>query len=230
MDSNPLRHRGSEFRIYRMKQILLAKDSGYPPAVGTWETLQTLAELDEMHSVEQYEDYFARRVGDESHFGEICPQYSLMPPETYRRISSMGFETRLLFFMRDPTDRIASNIQHILRRKNCSVDDLIDSLTPDSLMYQRSDYCLTLDAYHRSGVDIPMKTFIYEELFNEDAVESLCDFLGIERKQADFEKRVNAARGVEITPSQKKCIRKKLEPVYAKLAENLDEKPTSWRW
>jgi hypothetical protein len=230
LDENVFRGAGSEFRILRMKQMLLERNSKYLPDLKKWEKLQTLAELDNLNTTKDYESYFARRIGSETHFGEICPQYSLIPPETYVRISELGYETRFMLFMRDPTERLASNIQHVLRRNKYNVDQLIDNLTEDSLMYQRSDYSLTLSAYRNSGVNIPLKTFVYEDLFNDEAIHSICKFLGIDYMQANFDKRVNAARGVEITSDQKQRIREKLDPLYVKLSGYLDEKPTSWRW
>lgn len=230
LDHNPLIKYGTKFRMYRMKEILLKKNASYPPTLRQWETLQTLAEIDNLETTIDYQEYFARRIGNETHFGEVCPQYSLMPSRTYQRIAALGYETRFLFFMRDPTDRVASNLQHHLRRNRLDVDQLIENLTEDDIRYQRSDYSLTLEAYRKSGVNIPLKTFIYEDMFNENSLREICDFLGIWQGPAKFDKRSNASSGVKITAAQKQRIREKLDPLYVKLADFLDEKPPSWRW
>ncbi|MES0827098.1 sulfotransferase [Ruegeria sp. SCP11] len=230
LDPNQMQKFGSDFRLHRMKKILLKDRTSYPPSVRDWEKLLTLAELDNLNTTEEYLSYFARRIGSETHFGEICPQYSLMPARTYQRIAELGFDTRLMFFMRDPTERAASNIQHLLRRRSFDVDQFIEQLSPESREYQRSDYTMTLEAYRQSGVKIPLKTFFYEDLFNDNSIHEICEFMNLEFRQANFEKRVNEAKAYKVTQEQKQRIRERLDPIYLKLADYLSDKPAAWQW
>lgn len=228
---NPLSSIGPDFRMRRMRKILLDDNRVYPPTKKKYETLQTLAELDALKSEDDYLSFFARRIGNQSHFGEICPQYSLIPIEIYQRIAKMGFDTRLMFFMRDPTDRLASHLQHLLRRSEFNIDQKIATLTRDDLWCMRSNYVPTLENIRKAETELPLETFVYEELFTNESVRKLCNFLGIAYRLADFGKRVNVARGQEITAKQKNLIREKLDPIYRELADYLgDDKPAAWRW
>jgi hypothetical protein len=136
-----------------------------------------------------------------------------------------------MFFMRDPTNRLASHIQHLLRRSEINIDEFISGLTINSPLYMRSNYMLTLENFRKAETALPFETFVYEELFTSETVGKLCDFLGINHRPADFETRVNIARGQGISVEQKDNIREKLEPLYRELADYLgDEKPAAWRW
>ncbi len=231
LDRNPLSSYGERFRQARMREILLKKNWDYPPRPENYETLKALAELGTIKTEDDYLSFFARRIGDQTHFGEICPQYSLVPPKTYRRMESMGLDTRLMFFMRDPTDRLASNIQHSLRNNSFDIDDAIEKLTAKENWYQRSDYIVTIENFRKSGTSLKFQTFVYEDLFTNESVMQLCNFLGIEFMKPDFKKQVNVARGPKISSGQKARIREKLDPLYRQLADFFgDEKPAKWRW
>ncbi len=231
LDQNPLSRMGRDFRMLRMRSILLESASSYPPTRKKYETLQTLAELDGLETTNDYLCYFARRIGRQSHFGEICPQYSLLPSRTYQRIAELGFETKLMFFMRDPTNRLASNIQHALRRNDFNIDQKINEISSDSLWYMRSDYMATLENFRKAKTLLPIETFVFEELFTTKAIARLCNFLGISYRTANFEKTVNSSRGAKITAEQKARIREKLDPLYNELSDYLgDEKPSAWLW
>ncbi len=231
LDDNPLSAFGDSFRHRRMRQILLEKNWEYPPSRENYETLKTLAELGALETESDYLGYFARRIGKQTHFGEICPQYALIEPQTYRRIADMGFDTRLMFFMRDPTDRLASNIQHNLRRTTFDIDEVIETIKPDDNWFRRSDYKVTLENLRKADTGMPIQTFVYEDLFTEKTVRRLCEYLGISYRAPDFDKQVNVARGPKITRDQKDHIREKLEPLYAELSDYFGEdRPPQWRW
>lgn len=220
-----------EYWRERTRNILLEKAWAYPPSREQYETLQAIAELEIAREEGDYLDFFARRIGSQKVFGEICPQYAFLSPQMFRRITQMGFDTRFLFFMRDPASRMVSNIQHLLRRSDFDVDAFIQGLHPGVSEYARSNYLITLRNHQEAGTNAPLKVFIYEELFNERAVSELCAFLGIANRKADFSRRVNAARGADLSEDQKSRIREKLDPVYRELEGYFGAaKPASWKW
>lgn len=231
LDPNPLSTFGERFRQSRMRAILLEKDWDYPPNQKSYETLKALAELGALKTQADYCSYFARRIADQTHFGEVCPQYSLIPPQTYRRIEDMGFDTRLMFFMRDPTDRLASNIQHNLRKNSFDIDEAIAGIDPKQNWYKRSNYKTTLENFRKAGTSMRLESYVYEDLFSEGTVRRLCNFLEVNYRTPNFNKQVNVARGPKISTDQKARIRVKLDPLYRDLADYFGaDKPTKWRW
>lgn len=228
---NPLRGMGDRLRQERMQTILLDKNWEYPPSERNYETLKTLAELGRLESTDDYLRYFARRVEEQEVFGEICPQYLTLPAQTYQMIGGLGVHVTLLLFLRDPTDRMASNIQHNLRRQDDAIDRFIDEIEPDNLLWKRGDYLAPFRNLEASGTDLPLEVFIYEDLFNEASVARLCNVLGITERSADFDLRANPSRGPRVSEQQKLRIREKLQPVYDELANFFgDAKPSAWRW
>lgn len=218
--------------LERMTTIIRNKAWSHPPRRKPYDQVRALAELVGLETETDYLNFFARRIHDERVFGEICPQYAFLPPSMYQRIEAMGFKTKFLLFMRDPTDRLASNIQHLLRRQNFDVDGFIDELGVNTTPYRRSNYLETIQRYSESRVDAPLRTFVFEEMFCDESVACLCNYLGVSVVKADFSQIANPSRaGTRLTAAQKERIREKLEPVYRGLAEHFGtERPVGWKW
>jgi len=216
----------------RMYQEILLKEQRAPQLrKSQFEKLKAIAELDRMRSTDDYLSYFDARIANEQIFGEICPQYWGLSSSAYRRIVDMGIETKFLFFMRDPTERLASHFQHRMRSREFDVDEATKELCPGKSAFDRSNYMHTLRNFESSGVKQPLALFIYEDMFTTASIARLCDFLEIKRMPADFDRQVNVSLGMKVTADQKLRIREKLDPVYRELAVHFgDKKPVSWKW
>lgn len=224
---------GQGLRFFKMKQVLLQNGWRGLFRLQRYKKMRDLIILGHLNgNTDAYLQYFASRIGEEKLFGEICTSYACLPPEGYQRIAELGYDLRMFFIMRDPTDRAISHIQHHRRRhSNLNVDDEIERMRIGYNLYDRSNYTETIRSVSKGAPNTPFETFIYEDLFTEKTMMSFCDFLGIKYIDPDFSKEVNVARTPGVNEKQAIRIREKLEPVYRDLEKFFGNgKPKSWKW
>lgn len=228
---NPFKGQRDRFRLYRMESLLLDKRPG-----GMFRhehRLRALAQLGRINSVEDYLAYFAERIGEETHFGEISPSYSHLPPEALRDIAGITSDVRFLFLMRDPAARAASHIRHLRRRVRAHVPvaDLVAQVTPDDAVYMRSDYGHTLDTLDRAGLRDRARLLYFETLFRPETMRGLCDWLDLEFREPEADRKRNVGVGEGLTPEQMHDLRDRLDPIYVDLrARGLGTEMAGWWW
>jgi hypothetical protein len=158
--------------------------------------------------------------------GEISTSYMRIPKDTLTMVQSRfldkGVRTVGVLVLRDPVDRLVSELKF---RKRLSAENkytkTIDQSLDDMLLVSsdQSDGKLyghaleTLTAVFREG---DFFVCLYEELFQQQTLDLLCDQLGIFRRSAEFEKLVNA------TPSKERISRESLETVRGNMAESYE--------
>jgi len=230
----PDTHLGSKFRHKRIKEILTKKTlhSTLSPYKKT--KLLDLTELDNLNkNTDAYLQYFGKRIQSEQVFGEISPSYARLPPQGYEIMSNLNNDTRIFFLMRDPVSRTISHFQHILRvNPTLNINEEINNLSPGNSYYERSNYMSTINAVKIGAPNTPFKTFVFEELFTEKAMRTLCSFLNIEYITPNFDKKSNASHNLfELDIDQKNKIREKLNPIYEEMGSYFGpNKSSKWKW
>jgi hypothetical protein len=142
-------------------------------------------------------------------------------------------DVRFLFLMRDPADRAASHLRHARRRvhKDLDVDQLLDRVNQDHSIYIRSDYRYTLQTLRSLGLAEKSMFLIYEDLFSQDSVDKLCQWLGIPGCKAVLDKRLNPGVGDSLGDRQMSILRQRLAPIYDGLRDDPATAGASrWRW
>lgn len=230
---------GDSYRLMRMERAVLSF-GGDPRRVdrtdaarGRFDRLYALAQLGHIASNEQYLTYFEGRIGDQMHFGEISPSYAHLPPQAYQSMAGLTRDVRFLFLMRDPTERAASHLRHARRRidKDEELNSLVKRVTPDSAFFIRSDYRYTLDTLRALGLEDKTRFLVYENLFCQETVDELCDWLGIGRCPAILDKRLNPGVGAALNAAQMDLLRDRLAPIYDGLRHDPAlQSAASWRW
>ena len=230
---------GETYRLWRMEKIVLSFGQTPPRLDQTdadrerFDRLRALAQLGRIASVQDYLSFFTERISDQLHFGEISPSYAHLPPEAYACMAELTEDVRFLFLMRDPTDRAASHLRHARRRveKDLDLDQLLDRVDAENPIYIRSDYSYTLKALRSLGLVEQSRFLIYEDLFTQDCMDGLCDWLGLERHEAVLDKRLNPGVGDSLSERQMGVLRERLSPIYDELRrEPVTAGASSWRW
>jgi hypothetical protein len=230
---------GNTYRIWRMEKIVLSFGVNPPRLDQTdaererFDRLRALAQLGRIASVDDYLNFFAERIGDQLHFGEISPSYAHLPPAAYAQMASLTHDVRFIFLMRDPTDRAASHLRHARRRvdKDVDLDHLLERVDPFNPIYIRSDYRYTLKTLRDLGLAERCCFLIYEDLFNQDRMDGLCDWLGLPRHEAVIDKRLNPGVGDALSEDQLSMLRDRLAPIYEDLrSDPAVASAASWRW
>ena len=230
---------GASYRLWRMEKIVLAYGACPPRLDGSefekqrFDRLRALAQLGRIESTRDYLGFFEERIGAQLHFGEISPAYSHLPPEAYECMAKLTDDVRFLFLMRDPADRAASHLRHARRRvhKDLDVDQLLDRVNQDHSIYIRSDYRYTLQTLRSLGLAEKSMFLIYEDLFSQDSVDKLCQWLGIPGCKAVLDKRLNPGVGDSLGDRQMSILRQRLAPIYDGLRDDPATAGASrWRW
>ncbi len=167
-----------------------------------------------------YLAYFKRYTRDQHKVvGEITPSYSLIPDAGFEFIRNFlvqaGLRPRVIFILRDPVDRLFSQLRFNQRRGAANVADAYASALSRPGITMRTRYDLTIGNLSRAFKEDELLYLLYEELFRDETVEEVCRFLGIEARPADLSTRVNAAPDVgPIDPEFAQAARAYLAPVY----------------
>src|SRR5690242_16034834 len=168
--------------------------------------------------LEGYRNFFRDRVPEETHvFGEISPSYSLLGGDEFRVLQKLFKRSRIVFVMRDPIERLYSQMRMSrnkrLRRGKDQFDILDTILKPG--YGDRSRYERTIRNLESVFSSKEILYLFYETLFCSRAIHSLCTFLGLPYVQPDFAKIVNPGGAREqILPDIDSRIREAFDETY----------------
>lgn len=199
--------------------------------------LQDVRSLLEDGSDSAYQTYMTERADGRSVMADITPAYGLLSLERLLQMQSMG-NARFIYLMRDPVARLWSNIRmNAVRMVKKSGEDLV--ATCNSLMQKvlggkfpalqaRCDYASTLK--NIANLD-PKRVLIafYEELFTNDTVTRVCDFLEIAVMPAKFGQRINEGLAVAMSEADRASAAQYLKPQYAAVQAHMGRLPNAWK-
>lgn len=180
-----------------------------------WRKNVNIRRLEFIEHPERYFDYFAKILSQDgvSYTGDITPSYSGLKPETLEYIrdefSKRNIEVYPIFLMRDPVQRLRSSMKMRFRKKDKTVRPRQEVAAMRKRCGEkgdriRSDYRATienLDAVFGQRVYYGL----YEDLFRDQSVFAVCDYLGMKRKPGVYNIRKNAS------PSENKISKKVMQ-------------------
>ena len=158
--------------------------------------------------------------------GELCPDYALLRPETFAKMAGLAPNVRFVFLLRDPVSRFVSGVRHALRKavgeRGVTAETLsgaIRDATADanSRPAALSRYDETIRALEQSVPSDRVLFVFFEELFDQDKIKEICDFLGIPFVRAKTSRKANKARDrvASVSAVDRAAIAHLLSPVYA---------------
>ena len=167
---------------------------------------------------------------------DFTPAYGLLSRERLLDIQNFA-NTRYIFVMRDPVARLWSNIRMDARRAVRQGGDfaetsheMLESVLAGGkpAIRARGDYKGMLDRF--SGLDAK-RVFVsfYEELFTNETMTRICDFLEIAARPLAFDKRVNEGRALALVEADRERAANYLKPQYAAVQAHMGRLPESWK-
>ncbi len=167
--------------------------------------------------------------------GEITPSYSLIPQSGFQFIRDFlvraDLKPKVVFVMRDPVERMYSQLRFNERRGVTRVKDAYAAALTSPGITFRTRYDLTVANLSAQFEPDELLFLFFEELFQDRSVENLCRFLGIDARPADFSARVNAAPDVgEIDPNFRLAAREQLDVVYEFCADRFGREKLQTLW
>ena len=181
-----------------------------------------------------YVDYLTRTAGGARVVGDITPAYATLSAASFARMAALAPLTRFVFLLRDPLDRLWSNIRMAAARKGgdlaATAADLLDRALAggDRTMTERCDYAGTLARLDAAVDPARVFTTFYETLFQPGTLARLCGFLGISERAADTGTRVHAGKELNMTEAQRARALAWLAPQYDAVARAMGPLPARW--
>lgn len=175
--------------------------------------------------------------------GDITPSYALLPVERLTEMASLTPNVKFTLLLRDPVDRLWSNLRQAARLKaEKDVDEPSHELIERHLerlfdrhlgglekgIMQRSDYRGILSRVSKAFPREQIFVEFYERLFCDDTVARLCAFLGISNHKADFSRNTNVADKMSMTPAQRAKARRELADQYDAVEDFMGALPERW--
>jgi hypothetical protein len=136
----------------------------------------------------EYKNYLLKNFSGQKAVGDLTPSYSTLNKRAFTEISSLTTCVKFIFIMRDPVERLWSAIRMQASQISLSRNDLnhncqkiLNELRekPDHFMLTRSDYKSTITALDNSIKSENILYIFFENMFNNQVLKELCDFLGI---------------------------------------------------
>lgn len=185
-----------------------------------------------------YLAYLSRGRTGQRLVGDVTPAYATLSVETLCKMAALAPVTRFVYILRDPLERLWSNIRMAAKRAAAAGGDLADhahALTEKVLsgdhagVEARADYAGSIT---RIDAAVPPSSRLYlffETLFLPETVATLCRFLGIAPVGAKPQVVHRGARLV-LDPAHRARARALLQPQYEFVTSFFgDQTPESWR-
>jgi sulfotransferase family protein len=193
---------------------------------GTVKILKTYSQtIDEKSDHSLYVETLMNGWNGEKLVCDITPSYAVLERQHFQEMDELG-DSRFLFILRDPVDRLWSQIRMIIRKRPNGSELSNDRFEAECIdlaeMYlqgqnlekeSRSNYqktILELDA----AVPTNRRLYLfYEDIFKEETLNKLCSFLNIQ-PVASLGKKLNPGRGVSLRQSLREKLYMNLEIQY----------------
>jgi len=192
----------------------------------------------------RYQQYFDSILrGHHRAFGEITPSYSMLPAEGFLAIQRLYPDAKFIFLIRDPVERYLSHIRFIRKLrslqgkepdKNFDADSEALAKLSNPGFLKRADYQGTIETLLSTTGENNLCVLFYENLFHQTQshleLRRLCDFLSIELKPAEIDKKINATEEIPFDQEVVNRIRAYFSPTYDYIHQRYEDRvPTSWR-
>lgn len=188
--------------------------------------------------LDAYRGYLKGGLGaDHKIVADVTPAYSLLSAERLRKMSKVFPDTRFVYMLRDPIERLWSHVRMIAGRRD--KNGLVTKERAGKILARaieggeveivnRGDYRAAMDKLKEGVAPEKYMVCFYEEVFDGDALPQICQFLGIDTIDGARERRVHAGQPLEMTDEQRAEAYAFLQPQYEHIAYRMGRTPTSW--
>ncbi len=192
-------------------------------------------------SVHAYVGRLMRGYRGQSLAGELTPDYALLGTDAFAQMARLHRDTRFVFILRDPVERLWSAARHFARvwghRRSGGAISAAEVFAaalsdPSGRHVRRSRYDLTIERLERAVPQSRIHYAFYETIREPAELTRLAAFLDLDGMTWDIEGRVNAADGSDDRPDGPSLIAADaaLAPVYDYVTMKFGNAvPQTWR-
>lgn len=199
--------------------------------------LDDLTALHENPDEARYLAYMAKGAGEARLIGDITPAYSLCSEAVIARMQAMSPNSRFIYVMRDPVGRLWSHVRMMAQRR-ADLDSEIPERTQrifervlagqEPEIASRSDYAGALGRLNAALDPSRLLVLFYEDLFSQETIDRVCQFLSLSPHEADVEHKVLASASVQMNDAQRGRAALYLAPQYSAVAHHMGALPAAW--
>lgn len=171
--------------------------------------------------------------------GDITPSYALLPAARLSDMVGMAAETRFIYILRDPVDRLWSHVRMVARRQaeegqplHPVATRILENVIHKKMrpaMLARSDYAGILEKLDQAIPRENLKIVFFEDMFREKTIRDICEFLNISYHPAELKKKVHAGQAVALDPELKVAARALLDDQYQAMERRFGDLPNRWK-
>jgi len=163
--------------------------------------------------------------------GDFTPAYALLSETMLTHMAAMADKVRFLFVMREPVDRLWSNIRmNVGTKGEDALEREVEKYLADDQreLTMRSNYRRTLNRLQSVLPPEALHLEFYERLFSQEAIDRICGFLGIAPKPAKFDKVVHKGRNAPLDSETRALLQASLKPQYNHIEKLMGTLPSEW--
>lgn len=191
--------------------------------------------------LQAYRAYLTDGLANARVVGEVTPAYALLPLEILKSMVDVGQDVRVVYLVRDPLARLWSHVRMIINKGNSAnfkpdavalLDKIIsgDSTAVASGIVARGDYAAIVTKLTKAFGAKRLMVLFYEDLFGLEGIAKLSDFLGIDPRKADLNRKVHQGEPLAFPFALRDRALAFLRPQYDYIAQNIGQLPKSWQY
>ncbi|MEZ5818039.1 MAG: sulfotransferase [Hyphomicrobiaceae bacterium] len=183
-----------------------------------------------------YRRLFKHR-GNATFAGEITPEYAILGEEGLGHIKRLAPDARVIFIMRNPVDRLWSQVLHQCRSRGLDANrqstDAIAAMLSEPRFGELADYAQTLDDMTRVFRSEQTLALFYEDMHADRlaALKQVCQFIGTSFDPADFPelgRRFNRSQQAALPPAVRAHMRELCRSQAEAVQHRMGRIPEAW--
>jgi hypothetical protein len=185
-----------------------------------------------------YKDVLLADYAGQDIVADITPDYALLSANGFAQMSRDFPGARFVFILRDPVSRTWSHIKMHSRvaadagDRQSGVEELLKQYAAGAgeFLHLYSNYPATLEALEASVENDHLLVMFYEDLFSDEAMQALCDFLEVKFKSGAYGLMANAGSSVQLPEKWHGKVMQRTLPIYEAVVERFGAKvPDLWK-
>ncbi|MEY8096464.1 sulfotransferase [Falsihalocynthiibacter sp. S25ZX9] len=208
--------------------------------IGRLEDLRAIYVQGGPEGLEVYRRYFASEIARTGAkvATDITPSYGMLSDTWFARLVTAMPVTRFVYVMRDPVDRLWSNIRMNSNNKAKEGESVAELCmnTVDRLLVkgrhgtlERSNYAATLDKLERHVPESNRLVMFFENMFSQNMMDIFCKFLGISEHPAKVGRPSYVGIALRLDDARRRGLAELLAPQYAAVEARFGALPDRWQ-
>lgn len=187
-------------------------------------------------SLDSYVAFLEGSRGDRPVIGDFTPAYSLLPEEVLLKMKKLG-DVRVLYVMRDPVDRLWSQVRMDARRRVGSGSDyaaeayaeLNKVLEVGGGSMERGNYISAISKLEKVFDSHEILFMFYEDLVSLEGLIKVTSFLEVSDYCGNLPDRVHAGADLPLEKEDRRRIYSALRSQYTFVSDKMGRIPPQWQ-